>query len=162
MGKWTPAPPRVIYACMRVTLVQLAEVDVRDPHNQLIVMRLRRLSHYLVFIDERTAGHNLTTLPRARSATGQALVDVHQLIVPDVWVIAMVVHLHSKLKHFKKGVFGPGCSLSPSLSHSLAPFLPHSLTIISGFLCSRSKDPLQIGRTSGWWRTASPDELCTP
>ena len=50
IGKWTPAPPKMVYALLRTSLLQLAHVDPLDPQMRQITMRIRRLSHYLVWL----------------------------------------------------------------------------------------------------------------
>lgn len=152
MSKWTPAPPRTVYALLRTTLVQLVHVDPCDPQMRQIAMRyaplrnllpqalhlllrptlisslrphrppsvtgpanphhhitptlnlnfrVRRLSHYLVWITSATPGSGHDTM---KADTFN--VHAQGLGPPDLWLADAVAHIHAKLRQMRKLVFG--------------------------------------------------------
>jgi len=82
LDKWTPAPPDLVISAIRINLALLAHCALNDRQLPSICLRLKRFTHYLVWMD---------------SSEDESLND---------WVVTTVLHVHAKLVMIRQAVHG--------------------------------------------------------
>jgi len=98
---WTPAVPSLVFASLRLSLTLLAHCSWDDPQLPSLCLRLRRLSHYLVWVSDAEHGQ----ADHGDGATTEGSGHASGAGEGELWVVTLVLHIRAKLVKLRASAY---------------------------------------------------------